>query len=102
LTNTLSPAGYPGHILSSELVQQYKDNFIHVENYNRFQESDIVLNNVSLAGSAPEFVADYERKLDSKPSLAGDVRQFLELSPASPADHPQVCYFVYCLSALLF
>ena len=94
MTNTLSLAGYIGNILSSELVQEYEDKFIHMKTYNRFQESDIELNKVFPAESAPEFVADYERMLDSKPALAGDVRQFLNQSLALPADAPQVCYFV--------
>jgi hypothetical protein len=94
LTNALSPPGYLGDILSSDLVKEYDDMFIHMKDYNRFQESDIELNEVFPAESAPEFVAVYERRLDSKPALAGDVRQFLNQSLPLPADPPQVCYLV--------
>jgi hypothetical protein len=62
-----------------------------MENWNRFQESDIDLNDVSPTSSAPGSVADYERKLDSKPALANDVRESLNL----PADrYLHVCYFI--------
>ena len=65
--------------------------FIHMENWNRFQESDIDLNDVWPTSSAPEFVADYERKLDSKPALANDVRESVNF-PAGR--YPHVCYVV--------
>ena len=68
--------------------------FIRMRIYNRFQESDIELNKVWPTELAPDFVTDFERKLDSKPALASDVRQFLNLSLALPADTPQVCYFI--------
>jgi hypothetical protein len=68
--------------------------FFYMKDYNRFQESDTELNKIWPTESNPEFVADYERRLDSKPALVGDVRQFLNLTLASPADPPQVCYFV--------
>ncbi len=45
-------------------------------------------------GLALDFVTDYKRKLDSKPALANNVCQFLNLSLALLADPPQVCYFV--------
>ena len=92
--NTLSPAEYPGNILSSELIHKYKDIFIHIIIYNKFQESDIKLNKVWPMGLALDFIADYERKLDSKPALASNMHQFLNLSLALPADSPQVCYFI--------
>jgi hypothetical protein len=66
-----------------------------MENWNRFQESDIELNDVWHSASAPEFVADYESKLDSKPALANDVHEFLQSSLNLPADrYRHVCYFV--------
>jgi hypothetical protein len=92
--NTLSLAGYIGDILSSELVREYEDMIIHMKTYNRFQESDIELNKVFPVESAPGFVEDYERMLDSKPALAGYVRQFLNQPLALPGDGPQVGYFV--------
>ena len=82
LTNALS--GYLGGVLSSELVKEYKDMFIHVGNWDRLQHSDLILNNVLSAGTVPEFVAEFERKLDGKPALAADVRYSVDLSVCFP------------------
>jgi len=60
-----------------------------------FQQSDIVLNKVRTAGSAPDFVVKFRQKLDSKRALAPDVHQFLQLSLDFPADwHLDVRYFL--------
>jgi hypothetical protein len=83
LTNALS--GYLGSVLSSELVKEYKDMFIHVGNWARLQPSDLGLNDVCPpTGTVPEFVAEFERKLDGKPALAADVRYFVDLSVCFP------------------
>jgi hypothetical protein len=58
---------------SSDLFQQYQRVFINVGNWGVVLEPDIDVNDIRDA-------ARLERKLDSKPNLAPDVRSFLNLS----------------------
>jgi hypothetical protein len=58
--------------------------FIHVGHWDHLQQSDLGLNHVKHMGTAPEFVAEFEQKLDGKPALAADVRYFVDLSVCFP------------------
>jgi hypothetical protein len=64
--------------VDSDLVQEYKHMFIKVNEWGSFEDSDIVRNGLRDCGTrVPDFVAEFERKLDSKPGLASDVCRFL-------------------------
>jgi hypothetical protein len=60
--------------LRSELVEKYKVMFIKVHQWEKFQYSDIALNNIyayngTNTAPAPDFVTNFERMLDTKPGL---------------------------------
>ena len=69
-------------MLDSELVKKYDEFFIKVEKFDsgNFRHSDIDLNVIRERGSAPDFVIEFEQKLDSKPRVVVDVRDLLDLS----------------------
>ena len=67
-------------LLDSDLVREYRDIFIIVKKWDSFGSSDEGLNNLWEVDWAPDFVAEFERMLDSKPGLAPDVGSFLDLS----------------------
>jgi len=69
-------------LLDSDLVREYRDIFIKVKKWDSFDITDDGLNNVWEVDWAPDFVAEFERMLDSKPGLAPDVGSFLD-SPVS-------------------
>jgi hypothetical protein len=71
-------------VLDSNLLEEYNDFFIEVTKWGAFESSDIELSNVWEATSVPDFVAEFEGKLDNKPGLAPDVRCFLDLSVCFP------------------
>jgi hypothetical protein len=58
-------------------VEDYEDIFITVTEWGAFQASDIERNWIRISSEgctpAPDFVADLEQKLDSKPGLESDV-----------------------------
>ena len=66
----------------SALAREYKDIFIKVKKWGAFEWSDVRRNglNILYTGTAPEFVVDFEQKLNSKPCLAPDVCRFLDHS----------------------
>ena len=66
--------------LDSDLVKEYRDIFIVVENWDSFDRLDMNLNNLWEVDWSPDFVAEFERMLDSKPGLAPDVGSFLNSS----------------------
>ena len=79
LTNTL-----PEHVeyrdgLNTDLSKEYEDIFIHLDEWEGVEEDDLSLNSIRDPISVPDFATEFERKLDSKPVLAADVRQFLGL-----------------------
>lgn len=51
-----------------------------MKEWGAFESSDIVRDalHIYIGGTAPDFVTDFERELDSKPSLAPDVCCFLD------------------------
>ena len=67
-------------MLDSDLVREYRDTFVIVKKWDSFDSSYIDLNNIWEVNWAPDFVAEFERMLDSKPGLAPDVRPFLDSS----------------------
>ena len=80
LTNAL-----PEGDVDSALVREYEDIFIKVNNWGTFEDSDIEQNGLRqyveyVDGTVPDFVAEFERELDSKPGLAPDVSCFLDHS----------------------
>jgi hypothetical protein len=69
--------------VDSGLVQEYKDIFNKVKEWGSFEYFDIKRNGLRKYGDATrlcDFVAEFERKLDSKPGLASDVCCFLDHS----------------------
>jgi len=80
LTNALHEGAKP---VDSDLVQEYKNIFIKVNGWGSFEYSDIKENGLCQYDDraiVPDFVAEFERKLDSKPGLASDVYCFLDHS----------------------
>ncbi|KAI9437875.1 hypothetical protein F5148DRAFT_1021303 [Russula earlei] len=59
--------------LNSELVKEYKDIFINVSNWGDFEEADIHGNHIVEATAVPQFVTEFEKKLDSKPTVTPDL-----------------------------
>jgi hypothetical protein len=79
LTNTLPEANRPVQL---GFAGDYEDIFIKVKAWGTFMGSDIEENGLQIHyyGAVPEFVAEFEQKLDSKPGLAPDVCCFLDHS----------------------
>jgi hypothetical protein len=76
------PEGFFGPVpvpAEDKFVKEYKDIFIKVKPWGAFQGSDIELNGIHMHSTraVPDFVANFERELDSKPGVAHDVRCFL-------------------------
>jgi hypothetical protein len=71
-------------LLEGEAVnyREYEDIFIEVKQWGAFEGSDIEENGLRSYGdgTVPDFVVEFERKLDGKPSLAADVCCFLDHS----------------------
>ena len=62
--------------VDSDFVRDYKETFIKVKEWGAFNDYDIQGNGLRShrrETQPPEFVADFERKLLSKPRLAPDV-----------------------------
>jgi hypothetical protein len=61
--------------VDSDLVREYADIFVRVEGWGGFESSDVEGNDLGryVNGTVPDFVAEFERKLDGKPGLAPDV-----------------------------
>ncbi|KAI9512458.1 hypothetical protein F5148DRAFT_1373161 [Russula earlei] len=59
--------------LNSELVKEYKDIFIDVSNWGDFEDADIHGNHIVEAAAVPQFVTEFEKKLESKPTVAPDL-----------------------------
>lgn len=68
--------------IDSALIREYKDIFIKVNDWGTFKDSDIKRNGLRrcVDGTVPEFLAEVERELDSKPGLALDVRCYFNHS----------------------
>jgi hypothetical protein len=79
LTNTLPEHAEYRDGLNTDLSKEYEDIFIHLDEWEGVEEDDLSLNSIRDPISVPDFAAEFERKLDSKPVLAADVRQFLGL-----------------------
>jgi len=68
-----------------DFVKEYENIFIKVKEWDAFDDSDIERNGLrehrDVDGTpAPEFVSEFEQKLDRKPGLATDVCCFLDYS----------------------
>jgi len=66
-------------VLDSELLKEYQDTFIIVNNWGGFQLSDLDLNDVRSVTLVPNFVEEnfvtkFEGKLDRRPGVAPNVR----------------------------
>lgn len=64
-------------------VRDYENVFIKVKEWGRFDDSNIERNGLHshrCGTQPPEFVAEFERKLVSKPCVAADVCCFLDYS----------------------
>lgn len=59
--------------IDSALIREYKDIFIKVNDWGTFKDSDIKRNGLRKHVDCPDFAAEFERELDSKPGLALDV-----------------------------
>lgn len=72
-------------MLDSELVKKYEAYFINVGKFDTrsFKHSDIELNEIHEERSPPDFVLEFEQKLDSKPGVVHEVRNLLDLSSES-------------------
>lgn len=68
--------------IDSGLVGDYEDIFIYVKRWGTFEGSDISRNGLRIYddGTLPDFVTEFEQKLDSEPGLAHDVRCILDHS----------------------
>lgn len=60
------------------VVREYEDFFIKAKRWGAFEGSDIDGNSLgrNVDGTVPDFVAEFERKLDGKPGLAPDMCVF--------------------------
>jgi len=69
-------------VLDSELVKKYEAYFINVGKFDSrsFKHDDIGLNEIYEEWSPPDFVLEFEQKLDSKPGVAHEVHNLLDLS----------------------
>ena len=77
-TNTLHEGDKP---IDSELVREYKNIFIKVNSWGSFEYRDIRQNGLCQYDNwarVPDFVAEFERKLDIMPGLASDVCCFFD------------------------
>jgi len=75
------PEGFGPIPVDSDLVDEYKDTFVKVKDWGGFDEFDIDRNELLAVEShlrVPDFVAEFERELDSEPGLAPDVCCFLD------------------------
>src|SRR5216684_3941021 len=61
-------------------LHEYKDIFINVKKWGKFEHSDIKRNQIHDAQDIPDFVTTFERKLVRKPRLHPNVRPFLDFS----------------------
>ena len=79
LTNTLLKGE---RVLDSDLVNNYKAFFINVERFDsgNLRQSDIELNEIVEESRPPEFVTEFEERLDSRPGIAPDVCNLFDLS----------------------
>ena len=80
LTNT-PPEAIDDEVIYSDLIKEYQNIFIKVNEWGKFEESDIRRNDISEVQDqglipVPNFVASFEQKLEKMP----DVRYFLDLS----------------------
>jgi hypothetical protein len=70
--------------VDSGLVRDYGNILIKVKEWGVFEDSDIERNGIRMCSNnrtpVPDFVAKFERNLDSKPGLAPDVCCFLDYS----------------------
>jgi hypothetical protein len=69
--------------VNSDLVIEYENLFIKVKEWDAFDDSDVERNGLCEYDDGipvPEFVAEFEQKLDSKPGVAPDVCCFLDYS----------------------
>lgn len=70
-------------MLQSELIKIYEVFFVNVERFDSgsFRHSDIELNEIEIEWRPPpDFVTVLEQMLDSKPGIAHDVSNLLDLS----------------------
>ena len=73
---TLASSGYLTSLLpEGNKSVEYKDIFINVKRWGAFEGSDVERNGLKIYvnGTVPDFVAEFERRLDEKPGLAPDV-----------------------------
>ena len=68
--------------VNSDFVREYKDIFINVKEWGALEACDISRNGLRIYADdrVPNFVAEVERGLDSKPRLTPDVCCFLGYS----------------------
>jgi len=72
-----------GAAVISDLVKAYGVMFIKVNEWKKFQETDIALNHISHEEDthpAPDFVTKFEQMLDRKPGLSGEAVRFVNLA----------------------
>ena len=69
-------------MLGSELVKKYEVYFIDVGKFDSrsFKHSDIQFNEIREEWSSPDFVLEFEQKLDSKPGVVYEVQHLLDLT----------------------
>jgi hypothetical protein len=77
------PEGVENELVYSDFIQSYESIFIIVNDWEQLGHSDLErshIDEVQEETSVPNFVTNFERRLDREPYLLPNVRRFLDLT----------------------